>query len=95
MEVILALLAIPAVVKIIDLYRFLFEGTVQVRAALLTLGSWALGFGLVLLIAATPQGVELGLADFTLIQSIFLGIELGSAAGVAHDFQPPANNKIQ
>jgi hypothetical protein len=88
------LLAIPAVKKIIDLYRFLFDGTVQVRAAVITVGSWVLGTGVVALVGASSFGADLGLSGLNLVDLIFVGIGLGSTAGVIHDYIPPGNNLI-
>lgn len=89
------LLAIPAVQKVIDLYRFLFEGTVQVRAAIFTVGSWVLGTAVVALVGASSFGADLGLVDLGLADLVLYGIGLGSTAGVVHDFIPPANNLIK
>lgn len=90
------LLGIPAVKKIIDVYRFLFDGeTVQWRAALITVGSWLLGTGVVALVAASSLAESLGLVDLGLADLFLWGVALGSSAGVIHDFVPPANNLIQ
>lgn len=88
------LLAVPAVKKVIDLYRFLFEGTVQIRAAIFTVGSWALGTGVVALVGASSFAADLGLVDLSLADLILTGIALGSTAGIVHDFVPAENNLI-
>jgi len=89
------LLAIPAVKKIIDLYRFLAEGSVQWHAALLTIGSWVLGTGVVALVGASSFGADLGVSGLSLADLILTGVALGSTAGIIHDFVPPANQLIQ
>jgi hypothetical protein len=89
------LLAIPAVKKIIDLYRFLAEGSVQWHAALLTVGSWVLGTGVVALVGASSLGPDLGLSGLALPDLVLWGVALGSTAGVIHDFVPAANNLIE
>jgi len=88
------LLAIPAVKKIIDLYRFLAEGTVQWRAAALTVGSWILGTAVIALVGASSFAPE-GLAGLGLADLVLWGVALGSTAGVIHDFVPPGNNLIE
>ncbi len=88
------ILAIPAVKKIIDLYRFLAEGTVQVRSAILTVVSWILGTGIVYLLAASSLGEDLGLANIGIADAFLLGIGVGSTAGVIHDFIPAQNQLI-
>ena len=94
-EIIAGLLAIPAVVKIIDLYRFLVEGSVQWRSALYTVGAWALGTALIALVGASSYGPDLGLGGLNLATLILLGVELGSAGSVIHDFRPAENQIIQ
>lgn len=82
------LLAIPAVKKIIDLYRFLAEGQVQWHAALLTVGSWVLGTGVIALVGSSSLGPDLGISGLGLPDLILWGVALGSTAGVIHDFVP-------
>jgi hypothetical protein len=90
------LLAIPAVKKIIDAFRFIFDGeTVQWRSFALTVGSWVLGTGVVALVAGSSLAADLGLGDLNVSDLILWGVALGSSAGVIHDFVPPANNLIQ
>jgi hypothetical protein len=82
--------------KIIDAFRFIFDGeTVQWKAFALTVGSWVLGTGVVALVAGSSLAVDLGVADLGLNDLILWGIALGSTAGVIHDFVPPGNNLIQ
>ena len=89
------LLAIPAVKKIIDLYRFLAEGSVQWHAALLTVGSWVLGTAVIALVGSSSLGPDLGLSGLSLADLALWGVALGSTAGVVHDFVPAANNLIE
>jgi hypothetical protein len=90
------LLAIPAVKKIIDAYRFIFDGeSVQWRAFALTVGSWVLGTGLIALVAGSSLAADLGLADLGLADLILWGVALGSSAGVIADFVPVDNQLIQ
>ena len=90
-DVIAGLLAIPAVVKVLDLYRFLVEGSVQWRSAAYTVGSWVLGTGLIALVGSSAQGAALGLADLDVATLILYGVEIGSAGSVIHDFRPAEN----
>ena len=90
-DIIAGFLAIPAVIKVLDLYRFLVEGAVQWRSALYTVGSWVLGTGLIALVGQSAQGESLGLAGLSLATLILYGIEIGSAGSVIHDFRPAAN----
>ena len=60
-DIIAGLLAIPAVIKIIDLYRFLVEGAIQWRSAAYTVGSWALGTALIALVGASAPGRGVGI----------------------------------
>jgi len=94
-DIIAGLLAVPAVIKVIDLYRFLVEGTVQWRSAAYTVGAWVLGTGLIALVGQSAQGEALGLAGLSLSTLILYGIELGSAGSVIHDFRPAENQLIQ
>lgn len=93
-EIIAGLLAIPAVVKVIDLYRFLVEGQVQWRSALYTVGAWVLGTGLIALVGASAYGDDLGLGGLNLATMILLGVEVGSAGSIVHDFRPAENQII-
>jgi hypothetical protein len=95
MELVALLAAVPGVQKIIDLIRFLVDGEqVQWRSALITVGSWVLGTGIVALVANSSFAPE-GLAAANLADLLLYGVALGSTAGVIHDFIPPANNLIQ
>jgi len=89
------LLAIPAVKKVLDLYRFLAEGSVQWHAALLTVGSWVLGTAVVALVGSSSLGPDLGLSGLSLFDLILWGVALGSTAGVIHDFVPAENQLIK
>lgn len=90
------LLGIPAVKKIIDAFRFIFDGeSVQWRAFAITVGSWVLGTGVVALVAGSSLAESLGLVDLGLNDLILWGIALGSSAGVIADFVPADNNLIQ
>ena len=90
------LLAVPAVKKVIDAYRFIFDGeSVQWHAFALTVGSWILGTGLVALLAGSTLAEGLGLSDLGFNDLILWGIALGSTAGVIADFVPVDNQLIQ
>ena len=82
------LLAFPAVKKVLDLLRYLFEGeNRQWREAAIVAASWIVGTGLVALLAVSSYAVELGLAGATLPDLILMGISIGSAAGVVADIR--------
>lgn len=94
-EIIAGLLAIPAVVKVIDLYRFLVEGQIQWRSAVYTVGAWILGTALIALVGSSAYGPDLGLGNLDLATMILLGVEVGSAGSVIHDFRPAENQLIK
>lgn len=96
MDAVTAVLGLASVKKIIDAYRFLFDGdTVQWRSFALTVGSWVLGTGLVALVAASSLGESMGLVDLNLSDLILLGVGVGSGAGVVADTVRPEVQLIQ
>lgn len=76
------ILAVPAIQKVIDLYRqFVLER--DARKVAFTVGAWLVGAGLVLIVSQSTLGPDLpplNWADVAL-----LGIGLGSTASVLHD----------
>lgn len=76
------ILAIPAVIKIMDAYRQAILER-DLRKTLFTVGSWVIGIGVTALVAesSTSPLPELNLADL-----ILFGIGLGSTASVVRDF---------
>jgi hypothetical protein len=81
-----ALAAFPAVKKVIDLVRYLFEGDEhQWKPALLIVGSWVAGVAVAALVGGSSYAANLGLADLGLADLVLVGITLGSAAGVVTD----------
>ncbi len=81
------LLGFPIVKKVLDVIRYIAEGDViQWRAISLVVGSWAIGVGLVYLIAGSSQAAEAGLVLVNWQDHVLAGVALGSAAGVGVDF---------
>lgn len=92
----MAILGLASVKKIIDAFRFIFDGeSVQWRAFALTVGSWVLGVGLVALVAQSSLAGNLGLVDLSFADLVLAGVGVGSGAGVIADTVNPANNLIQ
>ena len=81
-----ALAAFPAVKKVIDLVRYLFDGTErQWKPALLIVASWVAGVAVAALVGGSSYAADLGLAGLGLADLVLVGITLGSAAGVVTD----------
>lgn len=80
-----ALLAIPAVKKVLDVVRYV---TVErdVMKTVYAVGAWVVGFGIVQLVAASSLAAGVGLEGLNLADAILAGIALGSTASVVHDF---------
>ena len=90
MDATTAILALASVKKIIDAFRFIFDGeTVQWRSFALTVGSWVLGVGIVALVGSSSMGVELGISGLGLADLVLLGVGVGSGAGVVADTVRP------
>lgn len=96
MEPVTAILGIASVKKVIDAFRFIFDGeSVQWRSFGLTVGSWVLGTGLVALVANSTMAGDLGLVDLNLADLVLAGIGVGSGAGVIADTVRPDVQLIQ
>lgn len=90
------ILGVASVKKIIDAFRFLFDGdVVQIKSFLITVGSWALGVGIVALVAESSLAGDLGLVDLNLADLILAGVGVGSGAGVISDYVSPQKNLVQ
>lgn len=90
MDATTAILALASVKKIIDAFRFIFDGeTVQWRSFALTVGSWVLGVGIVALVGSSSMGVDLGISGLGLADLVLLGVGVGSGAGVVADTVRP------
>ena len=96
MDPVTAILGVASVKKVIDAYRFIFDGeSVQWRAFALTVGSWILGVGLVALVANSSLAGGLGLVDLNFADLLLAGIGVGSGAGVIADTVRPDVQLIQ
>ena len=90
------ILGVASVKKIVDAFRFLFDGdVVQVKAFLITVGSWVLGVGIVALVAQSSLAGDLGLVDLNLADLILAGVGVGSGAGVISDYVRPEKRLVQ
>lgn len=85
-----ALALLAPVKKILDLYRFLVAGEVQLRAAAYTVGAWVLGTGIVFLVDGSSFAGEVGLALEGWQDFVLAGVTLGSLGSVVHDAIQPA-----
>lgn len=85
-----ALALFAPVKKVLDVYRFLFVGTPQWKAAAYTVGAWVLGVGLVYLVAGSSFAGDIGLSLESWQDYVLAGITLGSLGSVVHDAIQPA-----
>lgn len=91
-----ALAAFAPVVKVIDLYRFIATGEQrQWEEAGYTVAAWAVGVGLVALVAGSTFAADLGLAVETWQDYVLTGITLGSLGSVFHDVSQPTGVVIR
>lgn len=77
------ILAIPAVGKVIDLYR---QAVLErdARKTAFTVGAWIIGTGLVFVVTQSSVGPELPSLNWA--DLMLAGIGLGSTASYVHDF---------
>ena len=81
-----ALAALPAVKKVLDVLRYLFDGDeTQWKPVALVGASWVLGILVALLVAGSSFAASVGLVDASWPDVILAGIGIGSAAGVVAD----------
>lgn len=77
------LLGIPAVVKVLDVYRQAWDERNAKKSAM-TVGAWVVGTGMVYLVSASSaDAIPAGIA---LADAVLLGIGAGSTGSLAHDF---------
>jgi hypothetical protein len=91
-----ALAAFAPIVKVIDLYRFVFAGDEQQwKEAGYTVGAWVVGIGLVALVAGSTFAADLGLSIETWQDYVLTGITLGALGSVVHDAVQPEGVTIR